>query len=274
MQFNHFFSKLFGSISAVWNQMIQPVNQTVTWIVRATIKDYLLVLMWTLKNLAALFEKVGNQLALVIEGLLKENLSSPTELMPDFLVLAHQNIMSQMVENQLELPHLFIALVTGQETLGYVVEPVNYGVFLDSYLRVKEFQKSPECYWKTQSGWLNYYYPLPKNSETLSLAIAQPQTGNDSTSVDSSSVDHQEVLLVPTLIVTGEANRQCSSWLYIQQVCWKTINNLAAAFSAVKASELKQVASYLKIKGYRKMRKLELFLTLMMNLPVDMQLIN
>lgn len=272
MQLNHFFSKLFGSISAFWNQIIQPLNQTVTWIVRATTRDYLLVLMWTLKNLAVLFEKLANQLALVIEGLLKENLSSPTELMPDFLVLAHQNIKSQMVENQLELPHLFIALVTGQKTLSYVVEPVNYGVFLDFYLRVKEFQKSPECHWKTQSGWLNYFYPLQTNSETLSLAIAQPQTGNDSTAVDSSPVDHQEVLSVPTLVVTGEASRQCSSWLYIQQICWKTINNLASAFSAVKASELKQVASQKKIKGYRKMRKLELFLTLMSNLPVDLKL--
>ncbi|OKH30610.1 hypothetical protein NIES2119_30680 [[Phormidium ambiguum] IAM M-71] len=274
MQFNHFFSKPFGSISAVWNQMIQPVNQKVTWIVRATITDYLLVLMWTLKNLAVLFEKLANQLDLAIKGLFPENLSSPTELIPDSLMLAHQNIKSQMVENQLELPHLFIALVTGQKTLSYVVEPVNYGVFLDFYVRVKNFQKSPECYWKTQSGWLNYFYPLPTNSETLSLVIAQPQTGNNSTAVNSSPVDHQEVLSVPTLVVTGEASRQCSSWLYIQQVCWKTINNLAGAFSAVKASELKQVASYLKIKGYRKMRKLELFLTLIINLPVDLKLTN
>lgn len=274
MQFKHFFSKLFGSISAVWNQMIQPINQTVTWIVRATITDYLLVLMWTLKKLAVLFDKLANQLDLVIKALFPENLSSPTELKPNSLVLHHQNIKNQMRENQLELPHLFIALVTGQKTLSYVVEPVNYGVFLDVYIRVKEFQKSPECDWKTQSGWLNYYYPLPTNSESLSLAIAQPQAGNDSIAVDSSPVDHQEVLSVPTQVVTGEANRQCSSWLYIQQVCWKTINNLASAFSAVKASELKQVASYLKIKGYRKMRKLPLFLTLIMNLPVDLKLTN
>lgn len=164
MQFNHFFSKLSGLISAVWNQMIQPVHQTVTWIVRATITDYLLVLMWTLKNLAVLFEKLANQLALVIEGLFKENLSSPTELMPDSLVLLHQNIKSQMVENQLELPHLFIALVTGQKTLGSIVEPVNYEVFRDFYLRIKEFQKSLECYWKTQSDidfhyWHSVLYP-------------------------------------------------------------------------------------------------------------------
>ena len=50
--------------------------------------------------------------------------------------------------------------------------------------------------------------------------------------------------------------------LALSLVCWEAINQVALALKPIKASELKQVASSLKIKNYRRMNKSELLVAI------------
>lgn len=50
--------------------------------------------------------------------------------------------------------------------------------------------------------------------------------------------------------------------LALSLVCWEAMNQVALALKPIKASELKQVASSLKIKNYRRMNKSELLVAI------------
>lgn len=71
-------------------------------------------------------------------------------------------------------------------------------------------------------------------------------------------IQEQPKIVTEIQVASNPLNNQ----LALIAVCWQAFAQTAEALKPVKASELKEVASDLKIKGYRKMNKSELLVAL------------
>ncbi len=61
---------------------------------------------------------------------------------------------------------------------------------------------------------------------------------------------------------TLQHGKPLNNALALQMICWEAFAKVAQALKLIKASELKQVASSLKIKNYRRMNKSELLVAI------------
>lgn len=68
--------------------------------------------------------------------------------------------------------------------------------------------------------------------------------------------------LVLQAIAINPSTKPPFNQLALSLVCWEAMNQVALALKPIKASELKEVASSLKIKNYRRMNKSELLVAI------------
>jgi hypothetical protein len=273
------FTSKVGGIFVAFSQ--NQINPCATWkavkkvldpVLKAIATASLIGLCFVASSLIVLLQFA----AILLVHLLIESLSKPSktedEKSNNFLPLLPGKFEDEIVaEVEIEIdeqPRLFIAPATNRKVnelhfLGYVHGGmgggVNYYAFRD-FSRLEIYNPHPECvvlqgnYLETKK-WIHYN----EYERYCKLPVVEPITTPQKEAIQEPKIEEKEEREVDPSPSAPSA--KYSTALASFYASWVAIANLAVAFDAVKVSELKAEATH--IKGYRKLKKLELFLVLM-----------
>jgi hypothetical protein len=105
--------------------------------------------------------------------------------------------------------------------------------------------------------WINYAISTT-SKEIDSWGGIQPQH-----EIHTASATTEILVIAGVNTITNRDAKPLNNKLAIELICWQTIKDLNTLLDRFKMSELKEIASELQVKSYRKMKKLELALELL-----------
>jgi hypothetical protein len=280
-----FTSKVGGCFVAFSQNQINPcatwkaVKKVLDPVLKAIATASLIGLCFVASSLIVLLQFVAILLVhLLIENVSKSN-KGEDKKSNDYLLLlpikSEHEIIAEVETEVVEiddLPRLFIAPAANRQVnplhfLGYfpggMGGGVNYYAFRD-FLRA--YKPQPECLivkynHLEEKKWLVYN----EYESYCKLPVVEPITAPQKEAIQEPKIEEKEEREVdPSPSVSSPKYSTALASFY---TCWAAMHSLAIAFDAVKVSDLKAEATH--IKGYRKLKKLELFLTLMENPPID-----
>ena len=284
LNINAFTSKIGGFFIAFSQYQINPcatwkaVKKVLDPVLKAIATACLIGLCFAASSLIVLLQFA----AILLAHLLIEILSTPNkdeaEKSREVLLLLPSKYEDEIVaEVDFEIdnePRLFIAPATKRKVnplhfLGYfpggMGGGVNYYSFRD-FSRLEIYNEYPECViiqgiYLEEKNWLTYN----RYERYCKLPVVEPTVEPEKEAIQEPKIEQKEEKEVDPSpsVPTAKYSTALASFY----ACWAALNSLAVTFDATKVSDLKAEATH--IKGYRKLKKLELFLTLIENPPID-----